>query len=245
MRTARSLCGSAAGLGTAAALVLVSAPQAVSGGPTSVLLVAPESTRSASLYNNDVKYDQLERWLEPAGTGEPPDKTPPGLGIGEDSRQINITWMVHDVRPWRVDRVYPPLPARKGADVWVHRSTDTESLNGDWYRAKEPERLVSLFKKLGLMGKASVEGSSGVPPETGEYPPPTASEESADAQAGAAGGGGPGSDGTDWWWAIPGAGAGAVAALLLRRPVTEGWATTVAWRRRPRETGPRQELRDL
>lgn len=239
------LCGSAAGLGTAAALVLLSAPQAVAGGPTSVLLVAPESTRSASLYYNDEKYDQLERWLEPAGSGTTQSETPPGLNIGDGSRQINITWMVHDVRPWRIDRVYPPLPAKKGADVWVHRSTDTKSLNGDWYRAKDPERLASLFKKLGLMGKASDQGTSGVPPETGEYPPPAASEESADEQAGTAAGGGPGSAGTDWWWAIPGAGAGAVAALLLRRPVAERWATAVAWRRRPKETGPRQELRDI
>ncbi|MEU7579513.1 hypothetical protein AB0B50_18115 [Streptomyces sp. NPDC041068] len=244
MRTARGLRGSAAGLGIATALLMLGAPQASAGGPTSVLLVSPESTKSASLYYNAEEYGQLERWMEPADGTKKRGENPPGLNIGDGSRQINITWMVHDVQPWRVDRAYPPMNG-KGDDVWVHRSTDIESLQGEWYRAKEPKHLISLFKELGLLGKASDEGSSGIAPRTETSPEPTASEENKDQQAAATGGGGPSSDGTEWWWAIPGAGAGAAAALLLRGPVTEGWTAAKTWRRRPRETGPRQELRDI
>lgn len=254
MRTTRGLCGAAAGLGVTAALMVAGAPQAVAGGPTSVLLVSPESTESASLYYTDGEYSDLESWLEPPTSGGKPSEDPPGLGVGVQSRQINVTWMVHDVTPWRVDRVYAPLSdkegdkrdgGRKDMDVWVHRSTETESLTGDWHRAKEPERLVSLFKELGLMGKASDRGTSGIAPGSETVPEPSAPEKSAGEQKAAAGGGGPGTTGSEWWWAIPGAGAGAVAALLLQRPVTERWAAAAAWRRRPHEPGPRQELRDL
>ncbi|MGW2229363.1 hypothetical protein [Streptomyces formicae] len=243
MGKARGAWGSAVGLAAATALVVLSAPHAVAGGPTSVLLVSPESTEVAALYNNDARYGHLERSLEPAGALDGPGEQPPGLGIGESTRQINITWMVHDVSTWRVDRVYPPLSGTKGADVWVHRSTDVESLNGTWYKAKDPERLRSLFKQLGLMGKASQEGHSGIAPDSAETP--ATQEKREDPQTAAAKGGSGGSSGTDWWWAIPGAGAGAGAALLLRGPVAEGWAAASAWRRRPQDPGPRQELRDL
>ncbi|MFK4067360.1 hypothetical protein [Streptomyces sp. NPDC029674] len=251
MRRTEGLCGAAAGLGVAAALVVLGAPPAVAGGPTSVLLVSPESTESAALYHSDGEYADLERWLAPRSSREKPDEEPPGPGVGIGSRQINVTWMAHDVSPWRVDQVYAPLPgekegAKKDPVVWVHRSTGAESLNGDWHRAKEPERLVSLFKELGLLGKASDRGSPGIAPGRETFPEPSASGKSGDEQQAAAGGGpGSGSSGTDWWWSIPGAGAGAVAALLLRRPVTERWAAVAAWRRRPHEPGPRQELQDL
>ncbi|ATL29955.1 hypothetical protein [Streptomyces formicae] len=246
MGKARGAWGSAVGLAAATALVVLSAPHAVAGGPTSVLLVSPESTEAAALYNNDARYGQLERSLEPAGALDGPGEQPPGLGIGESTRQINITWMVHDVSTWRVDRVYPPLSGKKGADVWVHRSTDVASLNGTWYKARDPERLRSLLKQLGLMGKASQEGHSGIAPSDEETPAaPAAPEKREDPQAAEARGGSGGSSDTEWWWAIPGAGAGAVAALLLRGPVTEGWAAASAWRRRPQDRGPRQKLRDL
>ncbi|MEU6125287.1 hypothetical protein, partial [Streptomyces sp. NPDC047123] len=220
MRTARGWGGAAAGLGVTAALVALGAPEAAAGGPTSVLLVSPESTRSAALYYSDEEYGALERMLQPAGSaGQRGGEDPPGLGIGESTRQINVTWMVHDVQPWRVDRVYPPQPGKKGKEVWVHRSTDPDSMNGDWYRAKDPRRLTSLFKELGLLGRASDRGTSGIAPDMGSKPAPTAAEETgtggARRPAAAGGTGAPGSADPDWWWVIPGAGAGAVAALLL------------------------------
>ncbi|MFD6437062.1 hypothetical protein [Streptomyces venezuelae] len=248
MRMARGLRGAAVGLGVTAALVVLTAPRAAAGGPTSVLLVSPESTVTAALYYTDAEYAKLESWLEPSRAGKKGDEEPPGLAVGQDNRQINVTWMLHDVRAWRVDRVYAPEPGKKkDADVWVHRSTDIESLNGDWHRAKEPERLVSLFKELGLLGKASDRGSPGIAPQSQVSPEPSGSGTSGDGDAplAAVGGSGPGGGGTDWWWAIPGAGVGAAAALLLRGPVAGRWAAVSAWRRRPDEPGPRQELRDL
>ncbi|MEU6826756.1 hypothetical protein ABZ921_39650 [Streptomyces atriruber] len=248
MRRARGLCGAATGLGLATALVVLTAPQAAAGGPTSVLLVSPESTESASLYCSDKEYAELESWLAPSSSGRKPGEEPPGLDVSRGSRQINVTWMAHDVLPWRVDRVYAPQSGKKkDADVWVHRSTDIESLNGDWHRAAEPGRLLSLFKELGLLGKASDRGSPGIAPQSQVTPELSGSGTGGDENRLLAveGGGGPGGTGTDWWWAIPGAGVGALAALLLRGPVAGRWAAVSAWRRRPDEPGPRQELRDL
>ncbi|MGW6534098.1 hypothetical protein [Streptomyces venezuelae] len=248
MRTSRGLRGAAAGLGVTAALVVLTAPQATAGGPTSVLLVSPESTESASLYYSDEEYAELESRLAPAASGRKAGEEPPGLDVARGSRQINVTWMAHDVMPWRFDRVYAPLSGKKkDADVWVHRSTEMESLNGAWHRAEEPQRVLSLFEELGLLGKASDRGGPGIAPQSQVAPEPAGSGTSGDGDAplAAVGGSGPGGGSTDWWWAIPGAGVGAVAALLLRGPVAGRWAAVSAWRRRPDEPGPRQELRDL
>ncbi|TGB09443.1 hypothetical protein, partial [Streptomyces sp. MZ04] len=205
MRTVRGVCGSATGLAAALALVVLGAPQAVAGGPTSVLLVSPESEESAALTIADAEYGRLEHWLGEARADMGRRERPPGLDVGDGSRQINVTWMAHDVRPWRVDRVYPAASGtgkdtKKGAkettrDVWVHTSTDLDSMTGYWHRAKEPARLTGLLKKLGVMGQKSDEGRPGIAPAPASTPPP------AQAASGRTGGSA-GEGGTDWWWAI-------------------------------------------
>ncbi|MEV6755975.1 hypothetical protein [Streptomyces sp. NPDC051214] len=265
MRTARAVCGSVTGFAAALALVVAGAPQAVAGGSTSVLVVAPGSGESTALYVSDKEYAELEAGLGHLGAdiGKGQREQPPGLAMGDGSRQINVTWMVHDVRPWRVDRAYPVAPGTKGggdgkgskggkgADaVWIHTTTDVESMRGVWHKAKDPAHLTALFKKLGVLGPPTDKGNQAIGPGSDSNPPPTpASEAEAEAGAGAEAGaesgqaaarGGtdvtPGDGGTDWWWAIPGAAAGAAGALLLRGSLVG---------RRPHEGGPRQELRDL
>ncbi|MFD0550878.1 hypothetical protein ACFQ0X_18060 [Streptomyces rectiviolaceus] len=220
MRTARGMCGSVAGLAAALTLVVMGAPQAVAGGPTSVLVVSPESGQSTALYVSDKEYGDLERCLgDMDGIGGGRREQPPGLAMGDGSRQINVTWMAHDVQPWRVDRAYPVASGSKdgeegkdGTDtaaVWVHTTTDVESMRGTWHKAKDPARLTALFKKLGVMGAPTDKGDHAIAPGADSAPPPTSASETAPEQA-ASGrtAGPPGDGGTDWWWAIPGAAAG-------------------------------------
>lgn len=230
----------------AAALALLlwgAASPASAGGPTSVLLVSPESTQTAALYYSDKEYGELERLLGTAAEGTR-DK-PPEAGLTA-ARQINITWMVHDVTPWRLDRVYP---VHKGQDVWIHTAANLDStMNGTWHRADHPAQLRALLKKLGLMGKVSGEGRTAIFPPgweedgSGDAPidAPGPAADAADGASEASIARPASGDGTDWWWSLPGAAAGAVLALVLRP-----FAARLPLDRLRGEPGPRQELRDI
>ena len=208
-----------------------------------MLLVSPESTETASLYYSDKEYGELEQLLGAPGTGTR-DK-PPEAGLTA-ARQINVTWMLHDVTPWRLDRVFP---ADDGQDVWIHTAANLDrTTNGTWHRADRPAPLRALLKKLGLMGKPTGGGSAAIfPPawevygtddgardsaEAATKAPPSA--EASRAQSSESG------DGTDWWWSVPGAAAGAVLALVLRPFIAR-----LPLNRLRGEPGPRQELRDI
>ncbi|UQT56769.1 hypothetical protein M4V62_17615 [Streptomyces durmitorensis] len=253
MRTARGMCGSVAGLAAALALGVMGAPQAVAGGPTSVLVVSPESGQSTALYVSEKEYGELERCLGTIGDiGKGRREQPPGLDMGDGSRQINVTWMVHDVQPWRVDRAYPVASGSKdgkGAKaVWIHTTTDVDSMTGTWHKAEDPARLTALFKKLGVMGASADGGNQAIPPRTDADPPPTTAPEAAGPgqAATARADDASGDSGTDWWWAAGGVAAGAAGALLLRGPLTKRRSFLVSLRgRRSHEDGPRQELRDV
>ena len=83
-------------LALAAAVGLPAASQA--GGPTSVLITQPGQSAGA-LYYDDAAYDALLGLLPADETrGEP---LAPGGGV-----DYNLTWLVHDVMPWRFDRVH-------------------------------------------------------------------------------------------------------------------------------------------
>ncbi|MER6984558.1 hypothetical protein ABT317_48340, partial [Streptomyces carpinensis] len=206
-------------LATLLAVMVWGASFAAAGGPTSVLVTSPQSGEAGALYSSEKEYRQLERLLGPAGSGSR-DKPPEADLV--HTRQINVTWMAHDISPWRLDRVFPVTG--KNA-VWIHTAANVpDSLNGYWHRAEQPARLRALLGKLGVMGKASDQGYTGIFPVPWEWEtatPETAAPDTTtpDADTGqkvqvtasAAGG-----DGTGWWWAIPGAAAGAVLALVLR-----------------------------
>lgn len=229
---------------SAAALALVwwGASPASAGGPTSVLVVSPGSGETASLHASDEEYGELERLLGPVGRGtreRPPEAVP------ASARLVNVTWMVHDVTPWRVDRVFP---ADAGQEVWIHTAAHLgESPNGLWHRAEDPSDLHKLLYGLGVKGEPAgterVSGSGVLPApwETERAAPGAARAEAAEAsEASGAGATAAAGDGTGWWWAIPGAVAGAALALVLRPYVTR----LPVMRRREDGTGPRQELLD-
>lgn len=70
MRTLRRPAALAVALTAAIAAMLLSASGASAGGPTSVLVVSPESGQSASLYFSDKKYGPLESLLGEPDQGE-------------------------------------------------------------------------------------------------------------------------------------------------------------------------------
>ncbi|WJV46650.1 hypothetical protein [Streptomyces flavofungini] len=236
-------------LAVALAVVLSGAPWAAAGGPTSVLLTSPESAETASLHREGKRYAELETLLGPTAEGK--REQPPGLSLGA-TRQINVTWLVHDVRPWRVDRVYPEPSAAKDAAIWIHTSTDPETMTGYWHRSPDPSALRSLLKDLGLMGRPSERNHPGIRPSEAATPvpetpaPARAAAPDADGAeggvGGAGGGGGSGGSGgsgagddSAWLWAIPSAAAGAAAGAALMYRLR---------RRGPGDEPPRQELLD-
>jgi hypothetical protein len=220
-------------------LLLWGASSAMAGGPTSVLVTSPQSEEAIARYYSDKEYGQLQRLLGPENKGS---HNMPGQANLASAHQINVTWLAHDISPWRVDRVFPvDSPSQ---EVWIHTAADLpESQNGYWHRAEQPAQLLSLLKELGVMGRANSPSSY-----TGVFPAPWQSDTSAPSAQDerttttVTVTDGTEDDGTDWWWAIPGAATGAALALVLRRLVPR---LAPALRRGSREPGPRQELRDL
>ncbi|MFC5954454.1 hypothetical protein ACFP51_08125 [Streptomyces pratens] len=234
-------------LTAAMALMVWGASPASAGGPTSVLVVSPESEETASLYHADKGYGELERLLGPIGTGM--REKPPEAALAS-ARLINVTWMVHDVTPWRVDRVFL---ADMGQDAWIHTAGHlAETTNGLWHRAEHPSDVHKFLFELGVMGKTSGSGThSGIHPAPwGTAGPDGAGSDTArsgperDAGAARADGTAPtAAEGTGWWWAIPGVVGGAALGLILRPYVMR--LPLMPRRRGRRDPGPRQELLDV
>jgi hypothetical protein len=117
---------------------------AAAGGPTSVLVTVPGEGRSAALYYTDAAYDRLGEAVGVGGDVEA--AADPGGGL-EAQTPVTLTWLIHDVTPWRVDRVYV---GRVGTS-WV---STQESVGGGalaevepvWHRAG-PE-LASILDQV-------------------------------------------------------------------------------------------------
>lgn len=205
---------------TAALLLGVSliwAGSASAGGPTSALLSVPGSGATASLYYTDPAYDDLAGLVgmaEPAGTI---DKS----GASHESGPgVTVTWLIHDVEPWRVDRIYL---TGKGAPWVSTQMTDGSGSLWDspvvWHQPTDAAALTELLDGLGLAGPARADGFDGV----AGAPMPAAEEPAADAPPAVA----PaptessetsGASGlTGIWWALGGLAVGVGATLLALR----------------------------
>lgn len=218
------------------ALTWVSAPSAVAGGPTSVLITSPESAETAALYNSHVEYEALSTQLGGEGMGALPEgrkKRPASLDSATGSRRINVTWMAHDAYPWRLDEVYPSDDTSR---IWIHTSRDTRrSDTGVWHQAKDPAALRALLKSIGVMGEKTQPGADVIAAPAAEKEA-RGSDEAAGVSSG-------GADGR--WWAIPALGVGVVLGLVLR-PLA-GRLPRPPYRRGGRrpEGGPRRQLLDV
>ena len=225
----------------AVALGLLAAPAAHAGGPTSVLIVSPESRQTAARYYSDADYSTLSTLLGQPNQGQ--KERPPSLDAAMHSRQINVTWMTHDIDPWRLDRVFT---SDDTTTVWIHTAADlSRTFNGYWHRAQSPADLRALLKKLGVMGPVTDTGSTGVAPQEWTTPPAEPEQGQVETATITAGKSATTDSMTNgWWWALPGLTIGAALALLIR-PLAAHLPATVTASWRNRDKGPRQELRDV
>lgn len=131
------------------AVFLVVVPPASAGGPTSVLIASPSKGRAAALYATQSDYQDLENYL--GGNPRERDKdAPESLHGGPGTSAFNVTWLLHDVRVWRVDRVFFDIPG--GPWVETHMSVVDGSPDlgqpGVVHRASSPKQLSALLDRL-------------------------------------------------------------------------------------------------
>ena len=131
-----------------------SATTAYAGGPTSVLLTNPGLGRANALYIAHSDYDRLYAAVGGEATGD--GEAPSSLGSGRE--EVRLTWLIHDVRIWRVDRVH----VTRQDGIWVETVTELTG-NGDvfdrpsrWHRPQDDQALTGLLAAAGLLGADSV-----------------------------------------------------------------------------------------
>ena len=146
----------------AAVLLVAAAPPASAGGPTSVLVVDYDGSRAAGALTGSVAYANLEKALDAYNT--PTGDAMPAASF-MDSR-VRLTWLIHDVTPWRVDAVIVD-----GDDVWVETSmnladgTDLFQAPAVLHRPKDTALLLATLTSLGVYGDTRpVSTSTSSPP---------------------------------------------------------------------------------
>jgi hypothetical protein len=143
----------------------VAPPSAYAGGPTSVLMSNPDQQRAAAAYYSDTVYDQLADGVGEGQTG--PNAAPAGLaaGGGED---VRLTWLIHDVQIWRVDRIH--LTSADG--MWVETVVTLGEANiwdspAHWHRPADEATLLAALSTAGLLGDS---GPAATAPPAVEVP---------------------------------------------------------------------------
>ena len=147
-----------------AGLLWAAAVPAGAGGPTSVLVASPGQAAATALYYTDPRYSELEGLLHG-----------PGSEVGETGQPaadtyFTLTWLVHDVTPWRIDS----LALDESGGAWLATRMDTigeevdaEVGEGDetWTRLSDGQQIRRLIGSLGLLGhgKAARGGDREVP----------------------------------------------------------------------------------
>lgn len=167
------------------------------GGPTSVLITQPGASAGA-LYYDDAAYDALLTLLpseETRGTSEPP---------GAGGADYNLTWMVHDVMPWRFDRVHV---ARDGT-AWVS-TTFTEGAVGGWEPSKGGAELAGIL--AGAVGDPTAPEVVSIAPEV-TTPTPATPTSPSQAEASASW-----VSLSGWRWVVPGVVLGLLAGVVGAR----------------------------
>lgn len=140
------------------ALLAGPVPTARAGGPTSVMLANPATHRVAALGYDDPDYDRLADLVglhdvQPDDAATP---TPSPSAVTPDfTRQVRLTWMIHDMTVWRLDVIHQTedgswmIETRQssdGSDVW--QATPV------WHRPADPAALFELLRDSGLMTPA-------------------------------------------------------------------------------------------
>jgi hypothetical protein len=190
-----------------------------------VLLSVPGEGRTASLYYTDAAYDEL---ADLVGAFDGPRAVDSSGLSHESGNGVTVTWLIHDVTPWRVDRIY-----LQGVGApWIASQVmegDTESVWDRpvvWQQPADGRELTQLLNSLGV-GRAGtaaepaspVQPNTIVPADVGPAPtsaPPTDTS-------------GPSVRDSAWWGV-----AGLAGGLLL----AAGWTRVRSRRLRALPDGP-------
>lgn len=216
-------------LGLIGGSVLLASAPAHAGGPTSVLLVSPATGQTASLYYSDADYDRLSTALggyQPAADPTIADDPVLNVPTSPGSASVTVTWMIHDVSVWRIDRIF--FTGDAGPLIVTQTSEDGGDLSAGmypgetgnetavWHRAPDPAELRSLLTTLQLLGPTQpelvVDNAVATPAAAGDQSSvttdPLAAASSVDPADRA---------GVTWWWLLGGLVAGiALTALAVR-----------------------------
>jgi hypothetical protein len=211
---------------TAWVLVTLAPPgPAYAGGPTSALLSVPGQGRTASLYYSDAAYEELADLVGAFdGTGTRSSSQP----SHESGTTVTVTWLIHDVEPWRVDRIY--LGGDDGPWIATQQMLGDDTSIWDspvsWHQPSDGTALVRLLDSLGV-GRTGTAAEAASPAEPGDNAP--ASVEPA-ATAPAPSDGTSGTSARDHaWWGLGGLAGGVLLAV--------GWTRVRTARRRSRDDG--------
>jgi hypothetical protein len=171
---------------TALVLVLLSmlaSGTAQAGGPTSVLLVVPGGGQTGSLYYRDADYNSLAALVGAFGDSAATGKADPSGTGHESGAAVTLTWLIHDVQVWRVDRVYVRAPG----GPWISSQVDLAGSGSIWdspavwHTAMDGRRLTSLLDRLGVnpahpSAKAAATGGTAATGTSTEPPPSEATQ---------------------------------------------------------------------
>jgi hypothetical protein len=183
------------------ATAVIGMTPAQAGGPTSVLLSAPDIHEVVAVGYDDKAYNQLEQLL-----------SAPAVPTDEDhssGRVIRASWLIHDMTVWRLDLIYPDAPG----GPWIARSEDhtgSGQVKSEpvWHRATDSAGLSKLLHSLGLMDHTNSD------PVAAPQPTTTLKADQ--------------STFSGWRWSIPGFLVGALLALAAVRylPRRRPWELT-------------------
>jgi hypothetical protein len=211
------------------------AGSAGAGGLTTIVLVVPGQSRTASVSMGTSNYDDLSRLVgaeEPArgSTIQPPGVDPSGPAGPSDpaSPTVTLSWLSHDVMVWRLDRVY--LNAEGGP--WISTQTYTSEAD-DWSKPPLWRNVSANGKELALMldrlgvGNAvptpSVAPAMAAPPAAGSSSADQATQQTSRRAAESSGPGG-------WLWGP----LGVLLGVLLGVGLT---LTAIRWQNAPGPEG--------
>ena len=172
------------------------------GGLTSVLITQPSVGQATGLYAGSADYAELDRLL--TSGGEAATEAPPQSG----GTRYTMTWMAHDVSPWRIDSVHiaGDGTAKVSTDDLVgSEGVAPERAQSTWRAVAEGEELAELLDRL-FSGEAVA-----AEPQQAVDRAPAASPAVPDPPTGVF------FSLTGWRWVVPGVLGGLVIGLLASR----------------------------
>lgn len=162
-RTIRPGAALIAALLLALAWLSGTAVPASAGGPTSVIIVNPASGQAAALHRTNARYEQLGEavgdYAAPTGPTAPPTAVSDCFEC-----LIRLTWLIHDMQVWRIDRLY--ITPSNG--IWIESVADETGGDdferaGRWHRPHDATTLLALLTAEGVVSSAHTDQNSQQP----------------------------------------------------------------------------------